>query len=198
MKKTAKYITRLCIVAIFLSVGTYAFAAPSSWTVQPDTSLLNNQITSLTMTNSGSVIDFTMTLLAGAPAVNGKTYSVYFANAKDVFNDSVYFQYIDTSINKAGTKATGTLNTDVATVLLSPVMDKAKTTLSWSVNRADMLYDNFYFGGLITTTANNVTTQIGRTEIVSANITQTPIPGAAWLLTSGLVGIVGVRRMKRV
>lgn len=62
-------------------------------------------------------------------------------------------------------------------------------TITWHVDK-NSLSTPFWFGGQ---TVNLSTTVIDHTNIASSN---TPIPGAAWLLGSGVLGLFGLKRKK--
>ena len=65
-------------------------------------------------------------------------------------------------------------------------LDNGKT-LEWKIDKTDVTGDwNFLLGA----TANSS----GETVYDHTNVAATPIPAAAWLLGSGIIGLIGIRR----
>lgn len=73
---------------------------------------------------------------------------------------------------------------------------RARVACSESINGVTGTYNPNDERNLITMSANGYLWQ-GETEDYRLNVSTVPIPGAIWLLGSGLVGLIGVRRRKK-
>lgn len=183
MKRSALTVTFVLAGLLLLAVVP-SFAAPT-WTALGET---GSSITDVQITKNATTYDITMNLTSAA--IYGNTYSVYFSPTSDVF--SSYSQNIDSTVGKRGGVTSNLFsysfnnNVWVETSKIFVSGSASGTKLSWTVNTSDMQLANFYFGGEAVGAIHNGTTKISAT----------PIPGAVWLLGSGILGLVGLKRRK--
>ena len=196
----------LLITAVILFATNSAFAAPS-YSVNVDTSSFAgstgylyyqfNPGTDITPAATATVANLTGTALGFIGSVVDGTYvtgmlpgSVLFANTGAIndYNHAVTFgNSLAYTLAFTGGQSVGDLQ-------------------SGSVFSFGLFQDEFGATPLLDSNGNLYTVNIdlntnGTTSILALtdkiSVTATPLPAAAWLLTSGLVGLVGVRRMKR-
>jgi len=177
---------------LFTSTSAFASEAPTTWTALGET---GSPITDVQITKGDSTYDIKMNLTG--PVVAGNTYSVYLSPTAAVYDD--FLQDVSASaINKLralsvsfGDLTNWTETTDgweqTTSTLKSSKLSSDKKTLSWEVEESDVLFQTFWFAGQVTNSISGVNQ--GKTSVSA-----TPIPGAAWLLGSGILGLVALRR----
>lgn len=180
MKRSALTVTFVLAGLLLLAVVP-SFAA-STWTALGEP---GGSITSVQVTRYSSTYDITMNLTS--PATTGNFYSVYFSPSDDVFN--LYEQNIDSTVRRKAVTSNlisyTLINGEYVFNDSIPVSGSVSgNKLSWTVNISDILLTDFWFGGEV----------IGNTQNGKTAVAATPIPGAVWLLGSGVLGLVGLRR----
>lgn len=195
--------TTVAILAGMLLTSAVSAQASPTWTAYGTVDLSNSmpyadiQSVSVTSNTDTKTWDFTMQL-SGNPTtapVGGLTYSIFFGSmgGDPLFSKSEY--QVDANSTKLSrgkislfyTGTEGTTGGD-----LSPVSTgHSGTSLFWSVKKSDISLGSFYFAGQSALSSDNSFKE--RTSVAA-----TPIPGAALLLGSGLVGLLGLNRRKKM
>lgn len=154
-------------------------------------------INNVSITDTGSQYSINM-LLNGTPFA-GTSYSVLMSSASDgVFLEPSYSLDAN-AYNEAGRRGTAVLKvsfsgTDYSSSNpgLSFFHSTTDKTLTWIIDK-NILFSgaNFWFAGQSYKTGD-LNTIYSQTKVAA-----TPIPSAAWLLGTGILGLVGLSRRRR-
>ncbi len=206
---------KLLVLALIMFAASSAFASLSTYDVTINTSSLSgsngylylqyNPFGTNPVASTGTVSGFSTDGTLGAQdtvdVVNGSAVtgtlpgSVVFANTNGIndYNHAIQFGS-SISFVLALNNATSNNNSGTSTFSLGLFADAAGSTPLVNVNGGN------YAGTLLTIDlANNGTTtsSILDNTVTPASATPTPIPAAAWLLGSGLMGLAGIRRKQK-
>jgi len=194
MKRSTLFVALTLAASMLLSsTSAFAITAPTTWTALGET---GSPITDVQVTKDESSYDIKMNLTG--PAVAGNTYSVYLSPTAAVFDEYLQDVSATASTKLRSLSVTFGLTDWTATTdgweqtpgtLISSNLSTDKKTLSWLVAQSDVLFQTFWFAGQVTNSGSGA--DLGKTAVSA-----TPIPGAAWLLGSGILGLVALRRKK--
>lgn len=186
MKKILTWITALLFAGILVSspalATIYTAHSPEDTSIDAGFDILN-----VSVDDSGADYLFSM-VLRGAPSTAGSTYGIYLGLPGNTDFPTVVDSGVENYLNWSrrlgfrfddnGTFFNGTSIQDVAFM-------KNDSTLQWVVGKDLIGSDWFLFSGAT----------FNQSQLIdSTSVAATPIPGAAWLLASGLIGLVGLRR----
>lgn len=188
MKRSTLFVA-LTLAASMLLTSTSAFAL--TWSSALETTYggsAGQRIDNVSISLTDDIYNIALTL--GDKPVNGTIYSVLLGDSAEVLNDFDY--YLDAEAQTRRNKLTvafsaGNFVTEES-IPFGAEWDDNK--LTWLIDKSD-LFDgsSFWFAGQSANTDG--TTIYSRTQASA-----TPIPGAAWLLGSGVLGLVALRRKK--
>ena len=198
MKNSTLFASLVLVVSMFFATAS-AFAVPTWSSYQNSTNygaLDGQQVNSVTISLT-SDNKYNITMALGRAPVIGTTYSVLLGNSPSVFSNPNY--YVDaTASSKYSSFAVsfGAGNiTNNSFLQFAPYWDGNKT-LSWMVSKNDLFGGNdFWFAG-----QSKPTYGLARKPdaiFSTTKVTATPIPGVAWLLGSGILGLMSLRRRSK-
>ncbi|RNC65608.1 MAG: VPLPA-CTERM sorting domain-containing protein [Desulfuromonadales bacterium] len=192
---------KLLVIAIVMFAASSAFAA-LSYDVTIDTSFLNNTNGYLYFQYGGlNAVDSTATL----HAFTGGTLAA--ANSTAVVDGTAVSGTLPGTVVFANTNGTNDYNHGItfgsnlkfSLAFAAPAFggtSGGSSTFSLGLFQDETGQTSLLNGTLFTIDLNNDGTAAAQVLSNEATVTPTPIPAAAWLLGSGLMGLVGIRRRK--
>jgi hypothetical protein len=175
------------LAAMLLLITAPSFAA-TTWSVLGES---GSGIKDVKIIDGSSSYSVQMDL--NTAALVGNNYSVYFSPTANVYDD--FTQSIDSTVQKrfalTSNLVTYTLvNGDwqnSAPVAVPGNLSSDHKILTWTVAKSELPLATFYFGGDVA---------VGQSTLGKTAVAATPIPGAVWLLSSGILGLIGLKRRK--
>lgn len=164
----------------------------STWITDPKEKNIGNakDITDVGVASDNTSYYFRM-VLAAAPAASaaGTVYGIYVGlpDNTGLAPDTADFS-LEANLRKRSNVYFNYTLTDWTggePVQSTPVFTHSGKTLEWKVDKT-LLGSSFSFLGATSTAAGKV--------VDTTSVAATPIPGSVWLLGSGLVGLIGLRR----